>query len=87
MAIELSVEVAVRRPRRTVRQTRAPQLVVLLAQGPISSWTCCFSWQATGAGVSFYFQTLFVHLKVDSNASEVRAQLTVGLAPQSYSNN
>ncbi len=25
---------------------------------------------------------LFVHLKVDSNASEVRSQLTVGFAPQ-----
>src|SRR5258707_13172533 len=29
---------------------------------------------------------LFVHLKVDSNASEVRSQLTVGFAPQSCSN-
>jgi len=32
--------------------------------------------------VSFYFQTLFECLRVDSNASEVQAQLTVSLAPQ-----
>ena len=42
--------------------------------------------QATGAAVSIYFQILFERLKVGSCASEVRAQLTVGLAPQRYSN-
>src|SRR5260221_9258941 len=40
------------------------------------------SWQATGGGVSSYFQTLFIRLKASSSASEVRVQLTVGLAPQ-----
>src|SRR5258705_12469275 len=34
------VGVTVRRPRRAVRQTRAPQLAAL-AQGLITSWTCC----------------------------------------------
>src|SRR6266436_6517396 len=34
------------------------------------------------AAVSIYFQILFERLKVGSCASEVRAQLTVGLAPQ-----
>ena len=41
-----------------------------------------FSWQATSAVVSFYFHILFEHLRVDSNASEVQTQLTVGFAPQ-----
>src|SRR5258708_89264 len=41
-----------------------------------------FSWQAIGAVVSFYFHILFERLRVDSNASEVRTQLTVGFAPQ-----
>ncbi len=36
--------------------------------------------------VLIYFQTLSIHLKVDSNASWVQAQLTVGLAPQHYLN-
>src|SRR5258708_20092806 len=40
------------------------------------------SWQATGGGVSSYFQTLFICLKASSSASEVQVQLTVGLTPQ-----
>ena len=44
--------------------------------------TLLFSWQATGAVVSFYFRFLFERLRVDSNTSEVRTQLTVGVTPQ-----
>ena|SRR5258708_6944546 len=87
----ISVEVAVRRPRRAEQQSRVPQLVTSM-KGIITSWLCYFLAVRSPAltfhqwcqGWSDLFLLLLLRLKTiaSTDTSEVQTKLTVGFVPQ-----
>ncbi len=86
--MELSVEVAVRRPRRAEQQSRVPQLVASM-KDTIISWLCYFFGSSPALtfhpwcqGQSDLFLLLLIRLKTSTDTSEVQTKLTVGLVPQ-----